>query len=134
MLKVWKGHSFKINFHKSAISTFTRKDMKMMNKDSLTMESIKKTDAEPIRIDETGKLTMNAEHEDTLRRIVNAVGKNRWEDSTKLLLAVYDHEIDFDVEDAEIYARIAGYYQLRLDPDQEMGAAAAGGDQAGSPG
>ena len=111
----------KINFHKSAISTFTRKDMKMMNKDSLTMESIKKTDAEPIRIDETGKLTMNAEHEDTLRRIVNAVGKNRWEDSTKLLLAVYDHEIDFDVEDAEIYARIAGYYQLRLDPDQEMG-------------
>ena len=111
----------KINFHKSAISTFTRKDMKMMNKSSLTMESIKKSDAEPIRIDETGKLTMNAEHEDTLRRIVNAVGKNRWEDATKLLLAVYDHEIDFDVEDAEIYARIAGYYQLRLDPDQDMG-------------
>ena len=111
----------KINFHKSAISTFTRKDMKMMNKSSLTMESIKKLDADPIRIDETGKLTMNADHEDTLRRIVNAVGKNRWEDATKLLLAVYDHEIDFDVEDAEIYARIAGYYQLRLDPDQDMG-------------
>ena len=111
----------KINFHKSAISTFTRKDMKMMNKSSLTMESIKKSDAEPIRIDETGKLTMNPDHEDTLRRIVNAVGKNRWEDATKLLLAVYDHEIDFDVEDAEIYARIAGYYQLRLDPDQDMG-------------
>ena len=111
----------KINFHKSAISTFTRKDMKMMNKSSLTMESIKKSDAEPIRIDETGKLTMNSDHEDTLRRIVNAVGKNRWEDATKLLLAVYDHEIDFDVEDAEIYARIAGHYQLRLDPDQDMG-------------
>ena len=111
----------KINFHKSAISTFTRKDMKMMNKSSLTMKSIKKTDAEPIRIDETGRLTMNSEHEDTLRRIVNAVGKNRWEDATKLLLAVYDHEIDFDVEDAEIYARIAGYYQLRLDPDQDLG-------------
>ena len=111
----------KINFHKSAISTFTRKDMKMMNKSSLTMESIKKADAEPIRIDETGKLSMNSEHEDTLRRIVHAVGKNRWEDATKLLLAVYDHEIDFDVEDAEIYARIAGYYQLRLDPDQDIG-------------
>ena len=111
----------KINFHKSAISTFTRKDMKLASKNSITMESIKRTDAEAIRIDEAGKLTMNSEHEDTLRKIVNAVGKNRWEDATKLLLAVYDHEIDFDVEDAEIYARIAGYYQLRLDPDQDMG-------------
>jgi len=111
----------KINFHKSAGTTFTRKDMKQMGKREITMESIRRLDVEPIRIDEAGKLTMNTEHEETLKKIVNAVGKTRWEDATKLLLAVYDHEIDFDVEDAEIFARIAGYYQLRLDPDQDIG-------------
>ena len=111
----------KINFHKRAISTFSRKDMKMMSQTSLTIASIKRTEVEPIKIDESGKVIMIGEHEDTLRRIVNALGKTRWEEVTNLLLASFNHEIDYDVEDAEIYSRIAGYYHLRLDRDLDMG-------------
>eukprot|EP00092_Neocalanus_flemingeri_P039620 GFUD01043146.1.p1 GENE.GFUD01043146.1~~GFUD01043146.1.p1 ORF type:complete len:618 (-),score=188.28 GFUD01043146.1:78-1931(-) len=111
----------KINFHKSAVSTFTRKDMKEVSRHAVTLESIKKTGVSPIRIDGSGKLNLKKEHEDTLKKIVKAVGKPRWEEVSKLLLAVYDHEVDYDVEDEEIYDRVARYYQLKLDPDLEIG-------------
>ena len=52
---------------------------------------------------------------------MKAVGKNRWEDTTQLLLACFDHEIDFDAEDVEIFKRVAGYYRQNLDPDQKVG-------------
>jgi len=87
----------------------------------VTLETIKKSGESPIKIDTSGKVFLNAEHESTLKKIVKAVGKNRWEDTTQLLLAVFDHEIDFDAEDVEIFKRVAGYYRQNLDPDQNVG-------------
>lgn len=65
---------------------------------------------------------MEAEHEQTLKNIVKAIGKNRWEDATQLLLASHEHAVDFDAEDIEIFKRVAGYYQKNLDPDKSFGA------------
>ena len=64
-----------------------------------------------VRIDQNGRVFLSPDHEATLKKIVKAIGKNKWEDATQLLLAVYDSEIDFDAEDVEIYKRIAGYFR-----------------------
>lgn len=121
----------KVNFHKAALgsSSFSKRDMKQLLKTAVTMDSLRQPGGEPIKIDETGRLTMTSEHEKTLIKIVKAVGKTRWEDATKLLLAVHEHEIDFDVEDTEIFSRIGGYYQLKLDPDLETGVFTEGEDK-----
>ena len=75
----------------------------------------------PLHISDRGVITMEAEHEQTLKNIVKAIGKNRWEDATQLLLASHDHAVDFDAEDIEIFKRVAGYYQKNLDPDKSVG-------------
>lgn len=87
----------------------------------VTLDSLKNSGEAPLRIDTSGRVFLNAEHETMLKRIVKAVGKNRWEDTTQLLLACFDHEIDFDAEDIEIFKRVAGYYRQNLDPDQNVG-------------
>jgi len=86
----------------------------------VTLDSLKKEGVTPLRIDASGRVFLNKEHETTLKKIVKAVGKNRWEDTTQLLLACFDHEIDFDAEDIEIYKRVAGYYRHNLDADQKV--------------
>ena len=95
----------------------------------VTLDSLKHEAEEPLRIDAAGRVFLNARHDATLKKIVKAVGKNRWEDTTQLLLACFDHEIDFDAEDIEIYKRIAGYYRHNLDPDMKVGTFATDEDK-----
>ena len=80
----------------------------------VTKDTLKKDTECPVRIDSAGRVMLSRDHEETLRHIVKAIGKNKWQDATELLLAVYDSEIDFDAEDIEIYKRIAGYYRHNL--------------------
>ena len=88
----------------------------------VTKDTLKSQDvSSSVKIDSTGRVIMGPDHQRTLRHIIKAIGKNKWEDATQLLLAVYDSEIDFDVEDVEIYKRVAGYYRVNLDLDQRMG-------------
>ena len=87
----------------------------------VTKDTLKRDSKSPVRIDCSGRVILSREHEETLRHIVKAIGKNKWEDATQLLLAVYDSEIDFDAEDVEIYKRIAGYFRHNLDVDQQAG-------------
>ena len=87
----------------------------------VTKDTLKKWTDAVVKIDASGRVMLSQEHQDTLRNIVKAIGKNKWEDATQLLLAVYDSEIDFNAEDVEIYKRIAGYFRLNLDMDQRAG-------------
>ena len=87
----------------------------------VTKDSLKKNSPDPVRIESSGRVVLSTDHQNTLRHIVKAIGKNKWEDATQLLLAVYDSEIDFDAEDVEIYKRIAGYFRHNLDVDQQAG-------------
>ena len=80
----------------------------------VTKDTLKKDTGCPVKIDCSGRVILSKEHDETLRHIVKAIGKNKWQDATELLLAVYDSEIDFDAEDIEIYKRIAGYYRHNL--------------------
>jgi len=111
----------KINFHKSAVSTFTRKDMKEVNRHAVTMESIKKTGSTPIRIDGSGQMSLDKDQEETLKKIVKSVGKGKWQEVSKLLLAVYDIEVEHDMDGDEVFDRVARYYQLKLDADTAIG-------------
>jgi len=111
----------KINFHKSAVSTFTRKDMKEVSRHAVTLDSIKRVGVAPIWIEESGRLMLNKEQEETLKRIVKAVGKNRWQEASTLLLAVYDQQVDSDVDDDEMSEKVASYYQTQLDTDTAVG-------------
>lgn len=81
------------------------------NKIVVTKDSLKKSSDGVVRIDAAGRVILNDDHKKTLHHIVKAIGKNKWEDATQLLLAVYDSEIDFDAEDVEIYKRVAGFYR-----------------------
>ena len=81
----------------------------------VTKDTLKKDSPAPVKIDNSGRVILTSEHQKTLRHIVKAIGKNKWEEATQLLLAVYDSEIDFDAEDVEIYKRIAGYFRHNLD-------------------
>jgi len=87
----------------------------------VTKDTLKKDSGGPVKIERSGRVLLTREHEETLRHIVKAIGKNKWEEATQLLLAVYDSEIDFDAEDVEIYKRIAGYFRHNLDVDQKAG-------------
>ena len=87
----------------------------------VTKDNLKKWTNSVVKIDSSGRVILSPEHQETLRNIVKAIGKNKWEDATQLLLAVYDSEIDFDAEDVEIYKRVAGYFRLNLDLDQRLG-------------
>ena len=78
----------------------------------INKETMKANSGSVVRIDSNGRVLLNPEHEQTLRHIVKAIGKNKWEDATQLLLTVYESEIDFNAEDVEIYKRVAGYYRL----------------------
>ena len=71
----------------------------------------------PIIIDEKGDIHMKPQHQDTFRRIVKAIGKNKWEEATHLLLDSHENIIDFDAEDTEIYQRMSEYYRTHLDED-----------------
>lgn len=87
----------------------------------VTKDTLRSDASSMVKIDANGRVIMGPDHQQTLRQIIKAIGKNKWEDATQLLLAVYDSEIDFDVEDVEIYKRIAGYYRVNLDLDQRVG-------------
>ena len=87
----------------------------------VTKDTLKKDCPAPVKIDGSGRVVLTSDHQKTLRHIVKAIGKNKWEDATQLLLAVYDSEIDFDAEDVEIYKRVAGYFRHNLDVDQQAG-------------
>ena len=76
---------------------------------------------DPIIIDVNGDIHMNANHQQTLKNIVSAIGKNKWEDATHLLLEHHDNIVDFDAEDTEIYKRMAAYYRQHLDGDLHRG-------------
>jgi len=88
---------------------------------SLPTKKERNSNLKPFSINARGVITMESEHQQTLKNIVKAIGKNRWEDATQLLLAAHEHVVDFDAEDIEIYKRIAGYYQKNLDPDKSFG-------------
>ena len=78
-------------------------------------------DSTPIIVDAMGEIHMKPHHQQTLRNIVKAIGKSRWEDATQLLLQHHDHIVDFDAEDVEIYRRMAAYYRRHLDTDPQLG-------------
>ena len=100
----------------------------LLSETAVTKDSLKKVSDDVVRIDRSGRVILNDDHKRTLHHIVKAIGKNKWEDATQLLLAVYDSEIDFDAEDIEIYKRVAGYYRHNLDVDQQAGAFTASED------
>jgi len=100
---------------------FNQKNTTKVKTCSLPAQRDKNPDMRPLHISERGVVTMEVEHQQTLCNIVKAIGKNRWEDATQLLLAAHDHVVDFDAEDIEIFKRIAGYYQKNLDPDKSVG-------------
>ena len=87
----------------------------------VTKDNLKKWTDSAVKIDASGRVMLSQQHQDTLKNIVKAIGKNKWEDATQLLLAVYDSEIDFNAEDVEIFKRVAGYFRLNLDMDQRAG-------------
>ena len=68
-------------------------------------------------IDEAGELHMKEEHEEMLVKIVKAVGRNHWEEVSKLLIA----KVDVDNYDKEINEKIRVYFETKLDPDLKSG-------------
>jgi len=111
----------KINFHKSAVTSFSKSDSKEVNRHVVTLESLRKEGVNPVRIDGLGDLVLDKDQEGTLNRIVRSIGKGRWEEASKLLVAVYDLEIDDDLEGEEISDQVARYYQQKLDTDTAIG-------------
>ena len=102
----------------------TKRDLKqLLNKvqQEVTMESLRVEGKHPIRIDEEGEVHLTEEHEDMLRKIVANVGVNHWEEVTKLLLAVFEYDVDVDLDDEEIYDKIKCYYESKLDPNLSSG-------------
>eukprot|EP00092_Neocalanus_flemingeri_P041086 GFUD01044743.1.p1 GENE.GFUD01044743.1~~GFUD01044743.1.p1 ORF type:complete len:582 (-),score=118.59 GFUD01044743.1:147-1892(-) len=101
---------------------FNQREIKdKIRNNALPAKPIKNKHVGPLHIDGRGVVTMEAEHEQTLKNIVKAIGKSRWADATQLLLASHENVVDFDAEDVEIFKRIAGYYQRNLDPDKSLG-------------
>jgi len=119
----------KINFHKSAATSFSRKDLKGVNSREVTLESLRKEGANPIRIDELGELVLDKDQEDTLNRIVKSVGKGKWEEVCTLLVAVFGVEVEDDIEGEEVSDQVARYYQQKLDRDMAMGVFSEGEDK-----
>jgi len=111
----------KINFHKSAVTSFNKNNMKEVNRHLVTLESLRKEGVNPVRIDGLGDLVLDKDQEETLNKIVKSIGKGRWEQASKLLVAVYDLEIDDDLEGEEISDQVARYYQQKLDTDTAIG-------------
>ena len=70
-----------------------------------------------IVVNEKGEIHLEPEHQQTLKNIVNAIGKTHWEDTVTLLLTKHDHIIDYDAEDIEIFKLFAQYYRRNLDQD-----------------
>ena len=98
----------------------TKRDLKqLLNKvqQEVTMESLRVEGKQPIKIDEEGELHLTEDHEEMLRKIVANVGIHHWEEVTKLLLAVFEYEVDVDLDDDEIYEKIKCYYESKLDPN-----------------
>ena len=109
-----------INYRKPNV----KRDLKqLLNKvqQEVTMESLRLEGKQPIRIDEEGDLHFTDDHEDMLRKIVANVGINHWEEVTKLLLAVFEYDVDIDLDDDEIYDKIKCYYESKLDPNLSSG-------------
>ena len=104
--------------------TNNKKDLKhILNKiqSEITMESLRLEGMPIIKIDEQAVLHLQEEHEQMLIKIVNAVGKNHWEEVTKLLIAVFEYEVDVDIDDEEIFDKVRTHYETRLDPDMVSG-------------
>ena len=99
-------------------------NLKVNNRiDDVHISPVKKmqvNESSPIIIDAQGEIHMKPSHEQTLKNIIKAIGKNRWEDATMLLFNHYENIVDFDAEDIEIYKRMASHYQTHLDPDKEV--------------
>ena len=87
----------------------------------ITMESLRMEGMPLIKIDEAGVLHLKEEHEEMLVKIVKAVGRNHWEEGTKLLIAVFEYEVDVDIDDEEIFDKVRTYFDTKLDPDLKSG-------------
>ena len=87
----------------------------------ITMESLRMEGMPLIKIDEAGVLHLKEEHEEMLVKIVKAVGRNHWEEVTKLLIAVFEYEVDVDIDDEEIFDKVRTYFDTKLDPDLKSG-------------
>ena len=101
-----------------------KKDLKhILNRiqPEITMESLRLEGMPLIKIDEVGQLHLKEEHEQMLIKIVMAVGRSNWEEVTKLLIAVFEYEVDVDIDDDEIYEKIRMYFETKLDPDLQSG-------------
>ena len=101
-----------------------KKDLKhILNRiqPEITMDSLRLEGMPLIKIDEVGQLHLKEEHEQMLIKIVMAVGRNNWEEVTKLLIAVFEYEVDVDMDDDEIYEKFRMYFETKLDPDLQSG-------------
>ena len=107
----------KLNFRDFNLSA----NVNVEKQESQELKSRHKIDPHPIIIDAMGEIHMKPHHQQTLKNIIKAIGKNKWSDATLLLLDHYEHIVDFDAEDTEIFKRMASYYRQNLDPDPHMG-------------
>ena len=109
-----------INFKKAN----NKKDLRnILNRvqPEITLDSLRLEGMPLIKIDEDGELHMKDEHEQMLIKIVGAIGRSHWEEVTKLLIAVFEYEVDVDIDDEEIYDKIRIYYEAKLDPNLQSG-------------
>ena len=110
-----------INFRKV---NSNKKDLKqILNRaqSELTMDTLRIENMPLIKIDEEAILHLKEEHEGMLIKIVKAVGRRNWEEVTKLLIAVFEYEVDVDIDDEEIYDKVRYYYETKLDPNLNSG-------------
>ena len=94
----------------------SKKDLKqILNRaqSELTMDTLRIENMPLIKIDEDAVLHLREEHEEMLVKIVKAVGRRHWEEVTKLLIAVFEYEVDVDIDDEEIYDKVRYYFESK---------------------
>ena len=112
-----------ISFRRNAPASNKRDLKHLLNKiqSEITMESLRLEGMPIIKIDEDSNLHLQEEHNQMLVKIVKAVGRNHWEEVTKLLIAVFEYEVDVDIDDEEIFDKIRVHYETNLDTDLASG-------------
>ena len=112
-----------ISFRRNTPASNKRDLKHLLNKiqSEITMESLRLEGMPIIKIDEDSNLHLQEEHNQMLVKIVKAVGRNHWEEVTKLLIAVFEYEVDVDIDDEEIFDKIRVHYETNLDTDLASG-------------
>ena len=59
-------------------------------------------------------LYLTEEHEKMLAKIVRAIGRNHWQEVTKLLIAAFKYEVPFDINDRRVVGKLQKYYEMKL--------------------